>query len=152
MLQPPLYYHGLQLVDGGVLVELPASVVMDKGATVIYAINVSRGEEIKPPAKGLFDIFMRTLETMVVESVFADFKRAEEDPAVDLHHIHITELGDLPFDDFNHIDEMFEVGKKAADAYLDNPMPKALARPTAEAAPPLATVPGARQYIPPNRR
>jgi NTE family protein len=152
VLQPPLYYHDLQLVDGGLLAEVPCSVVMDKGATVIYAINVGRGEEIKPPAKGIFEIFMRTLDTMVAESIFVDLKRAENDPKVDLHHIHISELADLPFDDFNHIDEMFEVGKRVADAYLDNPQPRAIAPPAERAAVPLQTVPGARQYIPPHRQ
>lgn len=152
VLQPPLYYHGLQLVDGGVLAELPASVVMDKGATTIYAINVGRGEEIKAPAKGIFEIFLRTLDTFVAESVFTDFKRAEADPAVDLHHIHISELAELPFDDFDHIDEMFEVGKRVTDAYLDNPAPKRVAVPEAAAETSLAAVPGARQYIPPYRR
>jgi NTE family protein len=43
VLQPPLYYGNLQLVDGGVLAELPASVVMERGAKKIYAINVGRG-------------------------------------------------------------------------------------------------------------
>lgn len=152
VLQPPLYYHGLQLVDGGVLSELPASVVMDKGATVIYAVNVSRGEEVKPAAKGIFEIFMRTLDTFIAESIFADFKRAEADPAIELHHIHITDFGDLPFDDFNHIDDMFEAGKKATDAYLEHPAPKIVAPLGAPAEVPLQTVPGARQYIPPVRR
>ena len=152
VLQPPLYYHDLQLVDGGLLAEVPCSVVIDKGATVIYAINVGRGEEIKPPAKGLFEIFMRTLDTMVAESIFVDLKRADADPKIELHHIHISALADLPFDDFNHIDEMFKVGKQVADAYLDNPQPRAIAAPAERAAVPLQTVPGARQYIPPHRQ
>ena len=151
VLQPPLNYGNLQLVDGGVLAELPASVVMDRGAKVIYAINVGRGDEVKPPAKGLFEIFMRTLETMVAESIFQDFKRAEEDPTVELHHIHITALGSLPFDDFSHIDEMFVLGKQAADEYLASPAPKMVAAPRAAMAAP-RTVRGAQQYIPPYRR
>ena len=151
VLQPPLNYGNLQLVDGGVLSELPASVVMDRGAKVIYAINVGRGDEVKPPAKGIFEIFMRTLETMVAESIFQDFKRAEEDPTVELHHIHIGALGTLPFDDFSHIDEMFVLGKQAADEYLAHPAPKMVAAPRAVTAAP-NTVRGAQQYIPPYRR
>jgi NTE family protein len=151
VLQPPLNYGNLQLVDGGVLAELPASVVMDRGAKVIYAINVGRGDEVKPPAKGIFEIFMRTLETMVAESIFQDFRRAEEDPTVELHHIHISALGSLPFDDFNHIDEMFKLGKQAADEYLANPKPKRVAVPFAPQAKP-KVVRGAQQYIPPYRR
>ena len=48
-------------------------------------------------AKGIFEIFMRTLETMVAESIFQDFKRAEDDPTVELHHIHIGALGTSAF-------------------------------------------------------
>lgn len=152
VLQPPLYYHGLQLVDGGLLAEVPASIVMDKGATVIYAINVGRGEEIKSPAKGIFEIFMRTLDTMVAESIFTDLKRADAEPSVELHHIHISDLADLPFDDFSHMEEMFVVGKQVTDAYLDHPQPRAVTPPSERAAVPQQTVPGARQYIPPHRR
>ncbi len=151
VLQPPLNYGNLQLVDGGVLAELPASIVMDRGAKVIYAINVGRGDEVKPPAKGIFEIFMRTLEAMVAESIFQDFKRAEADPTVELHHIHIGALGMLPFDDFSHIDEMFVLGKQAADEYLASPQPKMVAAPPAARAAP-KTVLDAQQYIPPYRR
>ncbi|MCU0501175.1 MAG: hypothetical protein MUC51_05310 [Anaerolineae bacterium] len=151
VLQPPLNYGNLQLVDGGVLVELPASIAMDRGAKVIYAINVGRGDEVKPPAKGIFEIFMRTLEVMVAESIFQDFKRAEADPTVELHHIHIGALGTLPFDDFSHIDEMFILGKQAADEYLASPKPKMVAAPLAAMAAP-KTVLDAQQYIPPYRR
>ena len=151
VLQPPLNYGNLQLVDGGVLAELPASIVMDRGAKVIYAINVGRGDEVKPPAKGIFEIFMRTLEVMVAESIFQDFKRAEADPTVELHHIHIGALGLLPFDDFSHIDEMFVLGKQAADEYLASPKPKMVAAPPAARAAP-KTVLDAQQYIPPYRR
>ena len=69
-----------------------------------------------------------------------------------MHHIHISELAELPFDDFNHIDEMFKVGKQVTDAYLDNPQPRAIAAPAERATVPLQTVPGARQYIPPHRQ
>ena len=77
VLQPPLEYHGLQLVDGGVLAEVPCSVAMDKGATTIYAINVGGGEEILEPVHGIFNIFMRTLQTWLVESFFVDLQRAD---------------------------------------------------------------------------
>ena len=101
VLQPPLDYHGLQLVDGGVLAEVPCSVAMDKGATTIYAINVGGGEEVQEPVHGIFNILMRTLESWLVQSFFLDLQRADADPRIDLHHIHITAFSDLSFNDFS---------------------------------------------------
>lgn len=151
ILQPPLDYHGLQLVDGGVLAEVPCSIAMDKGATKIYAINVGSGEEIQEPAKGIFNILTRTLESWLMQSFFLDLKRAEADPAIELHHIHITALKDLAFNDFTRTDEQFEAGKQAAAAYLDNPTPRELAQPRGLPREELR-VPGAREYVLPQFR
>ena len=148
--QPPVEYHGLQLVDGGVVAVTPVSVAIDKGADVIYAVNLGHGEETLPPVHGMFNIFMRTIDTFIVQSVFNDLKRAEADTNVELHFIHITAFNELPFNDFNHIDEMFVAGKAAADEYLSHPQPRLVA-PTRAAATRAAapqTVGGAREYIP----
>lgn len=150
VLQPPLDYHGLQLVDGGVLAEVPCSIAMEKGADTIYAINVGGGEEILEPAHGMFNILMRTLQTWLAESFFLDLKRADEDPAIDLHHIQIPAFNELSFNDFSKTEEQFVAGKEAANAYLDSPHPRMLARPSVSAAG--AAVPGAREYIPPQYR
>lgn len=151
VLQPPLDYHGLQLVDGGVLAEVPCSVAMDKGATTIYAINVGGGEEIQPPAKGIFNIFMRTLQTWLAQSFFLDLQRADADPQIDLHHIQISAFNDLSFNDFSKTEEQFVAGKETANRYLDAPRPRALTRPEVAAATG-ATVPGAREYVLPQYR
>ncbi len=151
ILQPPLDYHGLQLVDGGVLAEVPCSIAMDKGATNIYAINVGSGEEVQEPAHGIFKILMRTLESWLMQSFFLDLQRADADPAIELHHIHITSLSDLSFNDFTRTDEQFEAGKQATEAYLDNPTPRDLAQ-SPEAPAERMRVPGAREYVLPQYR
>ena len=151
VLQPPLDYHGLQLVDGGVLAEVPCSVAMDKGATTIYAINVGSGEEVLEPAHGVFNILVRTLQSWLMQSFFLDLQRADANPAIDLHHIHITTLSDLSFNDFTKTDEQFIAGKQAAEAYLDSPTPRGLAR-SAEVVREGISVPGAREYVLPQHR
>ena len=97
---------------------------------------------------------MRTLETMITESVYLDFKAARADPTIDLHHIQITAFNDLPFDDFNHIDEQFEAGRLAAKDYLAHPMPMVVDAAAQPAGPKLKPkkVRGATQFIPPYRR
>jgi NTE family protein len=147
VLQPPLEYHGRQLVDGGVLACVPSSVAMDKGANVIYAVNLGSGEELNGPAKGMVDILMRTLDTWLSASLFQDLSRAASDPNIELHHIQISDFHGLPFNDFAHIEDQFVAGKAAMDRYLDHPAPLT-ARPLEAAAEPLEEIPGAREYRP----
>jgi len=145
---PPLAYHDLELVDGGIIASVPASIAMDHGATAIYAVNVGRGDEALPPVHGVLNVLSRTLDTFFVQSILHDLDRATADPAIALHHIQITAFGSVAFNDFSHVDEMIVAGKAAADAYLASPQPRMIA-PAAVPATPGRIVPGAREYTPP---
>jgi NTE family protein len=147
VVQPPVPYHGLQLVDGGVVAATPACVAMDRGATVIYAINVGRGEEVLPPVSGVLNIFLRTIDTWVAQSVFEGVKEAASEPSVELHHIHIAAFSGMSFDDFSHIDQMYEAGKEATDAYLRDPRPNIIMPLRGGGQRPPHVVPGAREFI-----
>ena len=127
-LHPPVAYGGSQLVDGGVVDNVPAGVAMEKGATVIYLLNVGYGGAAEGQVKGVAQILLRTLTAFLAPSLFQDLKQAAANPAIELHHIHITDLGDLPATDFSHVDAMIEAGRNAAERYLRNPQP---VRPTA---------------------
>ncbi len=144
---PPLDYHGLQLVDGGLLATTPAGIAMEHGADVIYAINLGPSGEVQPPVRGIPAIMARVLNTYTVQSLLADLDRATADPAISLHHIYIAAFEGLPFNDFRHIDEMIAAGQAATDAYLADPQPRMVARPAALLAPEPA-IAGARPYVP----
>ncbi len=148
-IHPPVDYRGLQLVDGGVVATVPASIAMDKGATTIYVINVGYGGEKREPVHGLVNVLKRTLDTFLAQSILDDIDRAAANPDVDLHHIHIPAFDDLPFYDFDHIDEMVEAGRQAAEAYLANPQPFVRAEFVPERG---RQVPGVSEYVPPWRR
>ncbi len=153
VLQPPVMYAGKQLVDGGVLAEVPCAVAMDRGAQIIYAMNLGAGEAPGTPVKGLFPIFMRTMETFLVQSLYQDLKRADADPNIELHHVQINALADLEFNDFDHIEELFAAGKETMDVYLSAPQPRDIFEPEAAAArQPLEEVGGMREFIPPGMR
>jgi NTE family protein len=152
VLQPPVLYASKQLVDGGVLAEVPCSVAMDRGAQVIYAVNLGAGETPGAPVKGVFNIFMRTIETMIIQGFLQDLRRAEEDPLIELHHIEISAFADLEFNDFDHIEEQFVAGKETTDLYLSNPQPREVSLPEPVDAPPLEEVAGMREYVPPYLR
>jgi len=152
VLQPPVIYASKQLVDGGVLAEVPCSVAMERGAQIIYAINLGAGEAPGAPVKGLFNIFMRTIETMLAQGLYQDLRRADEDPLIELHHIQINAFADLEFNDFDHIEEQFEAGKETTDVYLSDPQPREVF--AFESAEPqeLEEVAGMREYVPPYMR
>lgn len=153
VMQPPVYYAGKELVDGGVLAEVPNAVAMDRGAEIIYGINLGAGEAPGQQVKGLFPIFMRTIETMLVQSLYQDIKRAAEDPAIVLHHVQINALADLEFNDFDHIEEQFVAGKEAMDVYLAAPEPRdVFGLETPQAEQPLEEVGGMKEFIPPGMR
>lgn len=150
VLQPPLMYASKQLVDGGVLAEVPCSVAMDRGAKVIYAVNLGAGETPGEAVKGMFNIFMRTVQTWLVQTLYQDLQRAEADPEIELHHVEISAFADLEFNDFDHIEEQFKAGKESMDLYLSNPQPRDVfmmesAAPQAE---PLEEVAGMREFRP----
>jgi NTE family protein len=153
VLQPPVMYAGKQLVDGGVLAEVPCAVAMDRGAEIIYGINLGAGEEPGEPVKGLFPIFMRTMETFLVQTLYQDLKRAADDPRIDLHYVQIRALANLEFNDFDHIEELFAAGKEAMDVYLSSPQPRDLFAPETEGVQaPLEVVGGMQEFIPPQMR
>ncbi len=144
---PPVLYHGLQLVDGGVVTVTPAGVAMDKGAKVIYAVNVSGGTEPLPPVHGALKVFSRTLDTFMSQSLFEDLAAAAEEPTVELHHIHIPTFNEIAFNDFSKTEEMIAEGKRVTDAYLAHPQPSLVESP--RGVDELRhTVPGAREYTP----
>lgn len=123
-LHPPVAYSGTQLVDGGVVDNVPAGIAIAKGATTIYLVNVGYGGETMGPVSGLPRILGRTLTTFLAQSLFQDLEQASALADVDLHHIHITEMAGVPFSDFSRVDEMVEAGRNATERYLRNPQPR----------------------------
>ncbi len=122
-LHPPVAYGGTQLVDGGVVDNVPAGIAMQKGATVIYLINVGYGGSAMGPVQGVTRILGRTVNTFLAQSLFQDLAMAAAEPSIELHHIHISALGNLSFTDFSQVDEMIAAGRDAAERYLRNPQP-----------------------------
>ena len=148
---PPVNYHGLQLVDGGLVASTPAGIAMDKGATVIYAVNLGPGEEVQPFVRGVLNILSRALNVSLMQSLLIDLQRASADPAIELHHIYIGAFAGLAFNDFDHIDEMIAAGKAATDSYLAHPEPRLIARPERGSAP-SPVIAEAREVLPPTAR
>jgi NTE family protein len=147
-IHPPVEYHGLQLVDGGVLANVAASVAMDKGATQIYALNAGYAGEKADPINSVVDVLNQTITTMMAQSLAEDLARAEAATAIDLHHIVLRPAKPVPFGDFSRADELALSGYEITKAYLAAPRPRAV-RPAEPHQGDLGeVVPGARQFIP----
>lgn len=126
VLHPPMAYENLQLVDGGILENVPAEVAMSKGATVVYVFNVGFGGQRLAPAVGVLNIFSRTVQVMMAQSLFQDLAQAEEDPAIQLHHVHLNAFPDTSLLDFSRSRQMLAAGLQAGRAYLQSPSPLGL--------------------------
>lgn len=144
---PPVDYHGLQLVDGGVVDNVPASVAMDKGATTLYLINVGYGGQTEDPVKGVIPIVDRAIGVFLAESLYADLNRADLDPTIDLHHIQFPDFADVGLLDFDQTDAMLGRGYEATLDYLKDPHPRGPMQPIQSADHPAAPVPGLREII-----
>jgi NTE family protein len=147
VIHPPVDYHGLQLVDGGVLANVAASYAMERGATEIYVINAGSAGGGLQPAAGVLDVVGHTLSTMLVQSFLRDIERAKGAPGIRLHHIHVPDFGNISFRDFSKTDEMIATGYARARAYLAAPAPF-LPEPARAPAGLGEVVPGAREYFP----
>jgi NTE family protein len=148
---PPVELNGYQYMDGGLVSVVPIEIAMEKGATEIYAVNVSYAGGPQPAVHGLYNVVRRSITTLLYQQLLDDLEEAAEaGDALKLHHISIRAFGDLPITDFNHMAEMVEEGRRITEDYLAHPQPtmrgmvRAQALEAAEAPPP----PGARIYVP----
>jgi NTE family protein len=148
-IHPPVEYHGLQLVDGGVLANVAVSVAIDKGATEIYALNASSysGEAV-PMEPGVVGVLHQTLTTMMGQSLLEDIARAQASTAIDLHHVVLRPREPMAFGDFSKADELALAGYKITKDYLAAPRPQAPAPRTAPQTDLGEVVPGVRQFMP----
>lgn len=151
VLHPPVRYRELQLIDGGVVATVPASIAMDHGATELYVINTGYDDGRQPLVDGIWELIMRTFATVVTQSLLVDLDRAGQDQAVDLHHLQIGFPQPVGFRDFSQCAAMVAAGYEQAQHYLRRPRPRTLA-PAGVDTRYGATVGGAREYIPPHLR
>ncbi len=150
-IHPPVLYRDLQLVDGGAVANVPASVAMDQGATELYAINAGHDGSKQPLVDGVIEVLSRTLTTLTTQSLLIDLDRATRETAVDLHHIQVRFSEPVSFRDFSKTGAMVQEGYDAARAYLAAPRPRSLA-PATTASSYGEQVGAAREYIPPHLR
>lgn len=116
---PPRYLAGHQLVDGGVVANVPLSIATAKGATEIYAINVGYAGQKSPVTRGVVNITHRAITTLIYQQLLEDLE--EVAGQVLLHHIVLDAYQGLPPWDLNKGAAMVEEGYRVTKDYLDTP-------------------------------
>ena len=143
---PPQVFNGHQYVDGGVVANVPISIALDKGAEIIYALDLESGEP-SPAVHSVFNIAQRTVCVILYQQLLNDLERVIRFSRATLHHIYLGDLFEsLSLDDWTHTAEMIEEGYKRTKDYLAQPTPNHAVRSTSEAE--VVPPPGAVLYSP----
>lgn len=147
---PPYMYQGAQLVDGGIVANVPIEIAMARGATEIYAIDLGYSGEPVPDVQGVVAIAQRMLTTLIYQQLLNDLAEAAEDESVTLHHIRIPAFHGISMWDFGQAEAMIRAGEETAEAYLAHPQPLTVgvSEYLASARPPAPALPGATVYRP----
>ncbi len=150
---PPVQYGRWQYTDGGVISNVPISVAIDKGAEIIYALDVAYTGGVYAPARDIVGILLRVASIMLHQDLMDELDYAAQQPGVTVHHIVIRGVPQASDFDFDHGAEMVEVGYEQVKRYLsgltlDVPMAEPPGPAAVEPEPP----PGARLWVPPHRR
>ncbi|HSR33814.1 MAG TPA: patatin-like phospholipase family protein [Anaerolineae bacterium] len=150
---PPVQHGRWQYTDGGVIANVPISVAIEKGAKTIYAMDVAYTGGIYGPAKDVVSVLLRVASIMLYHDLQAELDYAAQHPGVTLHHIIIRGVGQASDFDFDHGAEMVEVGYEQVKRYLAGLDPSAVDfREPADFPAPAPPPPGARLWVPPQRR
>jgi NTE family protein len=119
---PPVTYDNRQLVDGGVVANVPVGIAAEKGATEIYILNVGYGGQHLHPESRVLGVLNRSIGVMMYQPFLADLRRvAERWPGIKLHHINILGFQSTMMWELEQGGAMVESGYKAAADYLARP-------------------------------
>lgn len=126
---PPLELAGRQLVDGGVVANVPITIAVEKGATEVWVINVGYAGQAQPKTRGALNIGQRALTTLIYQQLLDDIE--ESQGRAILHHIVIDAFQGLAPWDLSHGPQMVEEGYRVAKEFLGKPAWERVAVPAA---------------------
>jgi NTE family protein len=115
----PWRYQGCHFADGGLISNLPLLVALERGATEIYALDVTHGSSDTGGEQDLFSILRQEVCIVIDQMRKQELLRARAKLGKHLHHIHYPRFpGLMPFD-FSHTVEMIVDGELMVNDYLD---------------------------------
>lgn len=104
--------HGRQLVDGGLVANIPTSAVRSLGADIVIAVDVnSEGAKFLGPPHSIIGVLLQSI--MVVQRTAA------------IHQLHDADVvirprtGNIRWDDMGRTDELIALGEQAARSTIE---------------------------------
>jgi NTE family protein len=107
----PVSRGEMVLVDGAVADRLPVEVARNKGAEVVIAIDVTFGEGKQVVIKNALDVILTSLDIMQKQQF--DFVSPQADIMIQ------PEVGNFTSRDFDKSKELVRLGRKAAEAKIE---------------------------------
>jgi NTE family protein len=109
---PVIDEHGRQLVDGGLVANIPTAAVRSLGADIVIAVDVnSEGAKFLGPPQSIIGVLFQSI--MVVQRTAA------------MHQLHDADLvirprtGHIRWDEMGRVDEFIAIGEQAALSTLE---------------------------------
>ncbi len=120
---PPSYYNGQAFVDGGVISNLPVRVALARGATEIWALDLSFEVDDGAPLRSAFEIAGYAIKRPLYGQALRELEIAVQTPGVIVHHIALPAYANLQLGDFSKTEAMLAEGERLARSYLVQPRP-----------------------------
>ncbi len=148
---PPVRHGRWQYTDGGVIANVPIRVAIEKGARMVYALDVAYTGRVHGSAKDIISILLRVASIMLYQDLQQELVYASQHPGVAVHHIIIRGVPQASDFDFDYGPEMVEAGYNQAKRYLERLEAGVVdfAPDATEAEEPAPPPPGARIWVPP---
>jgi NTE family protein len=114
----PWKYKGRRYADGGLISNLPLMAAVERGATEIYALDVTQDTANTAWQGGLMPLLKREVLLVIDQMRKQELIQARSMLGDKLHHLHYTGHPELyPFD-FSYSAEIMAEGQALASAYL----------------------------------
>jgi NTE family protein len=115
----PWQYQGRSFADGGLISNLPLLVALERGATEIFALDVTHSSSGISQEHDLLSLLRREACLIIDQMRKQELLRARAKLGNRLHHFHYTNFpGLMPFN-FSHTAEMIGDGEAMVTDYLE---------------------------------
>ncbi len=122
----PWSYRGRQYIDGGLISNLPLMAAIERGATEIFAIDVTANSAGEYQADGLLTLLRKEAYMVIDQMRRQELLQARARLGERLHHIHYNKYAHLMPFEFSHTKEMIADGKALTTAYLQRNQQKSI--------------------------
>ncbi|MBN1314490.1 MAG: patatin-like phospholipase family protein [Anaerolineales bacterium] len=115
----PISHDGHQMIDGGIVCNLPIEPAVNLGATEIIALDISDSRQASQAFQRLGPMPGQLLNAIEQRQTDLE-KELAQAKGIPVHHIHLLAEKLVPIWDFSHSGSLIEIGAKRMQEYLDD--------------------------------